>query len=60
MTGDEIKLYGTEAGEQITLYTANGMIIANAVAEESVTTIPTTATGVIIIKVASEIVKVVK
>ncbi|MBQ3576614.1 MAG: hypothetical protein IJA28_04260, partial [Coprobacter sp.] len=55
-----IKLYGTEEGDQVSLYTANGIMITNAVAEEGVTTIPTTATGVIIIKVAGETVKVVK
>ena len=55
-----IKLYGTEEGDQVSLYTANGMIITNTVAEEGVTTIETTATGVIIIKVAGETIKVVK
>ncbi len=55
-----IKLYGTEEGDQVSLYTANGMIITNAVTEEGVTTIPTSVTGVIIIKVAGETVKVVK
>ncbi len=55
-----IKLYGTEEGEEVALYTANGIMITNAVAEEGVTTIPTTATGVIIIKVAGETIKVVK
>jgi len=55
-----IKLYGTEEGDQVSLYTANGMIITNTVAEEGVTTIPTSVTGVIIIKVAGETIKVVK
>ena len=55
-----IKLYGTEEGDQVSLYTANGMIITNAVTEEGVTTIPTSVTGVIIIKVAGETIKVVK
>ena len=60
VAGDVIKLYGTEEGEQISLYTANGMIITNAVAEDGVTTIATSATGVVIIKVADQTVKVVK
>jgi hypothetical protein len=60
VTNNEIKIYGTEAGTEITLYTTNGMIITKAVAEEGVTTIPTTATGVIIIKVGEETIKVVK
>ena len=60
VVADEIKLYGTEEGEKVTLYTSNGMIITNATAEEGVTTISTSATGVIIIKVGDEIVKVVK
>ena len=60
VVGDEIKLYGTEAGDEITLYATNGMIITQAVAEEGVTTIPTTATGVIIIKVGTQTIKVVK
>ena len=60
VAGDVIKLYGTEEGEQISLYSANGMIITNAVAEDGVTTIATSATGVVIIKVADEIVRVVK
>ncbi|MBQ3554856.1 MAG: hypothetical protein IJA09_01415, partial [Bacteroidales bacterium] len=55
-----IKLYGTEEGDQVSLYTANGIMITNAVAEEGVTTIPTSVTGVIIIKVAGETIKVVK
>ncbi len=55
-----IKLYGTEEGDQVSLYTANGIMITNAVTEEGVTTIETTATGVIIIKVAGETIKVVK
>ena len=60
VTADGIKLFGTEEGEEVALYTANGMIITNAVAQDGVTTIPTTATGVIIIKVAEETIKVVK
>ena len=55
-----IKLYGTEEGDQVSLYTANGIMITNAVAQEGVTTIPTSVTGVIIIKVAGETIKVVK
>ena len=60
VTNNEIKIYGTEAGTEITLYTTNGMIITKAVAEQGVTTIPTTATGVIIIKVGEETIKAVK
>ena len=60
VTADGIKLFGTEEGDQVSLYTANGMMITNAVAQDGVTTIPTTATGVIIIKVAEETIKVVK
>ena len=60
VTADGIKLFGTEEGEEVALYTANGMMITNAVAEEGVTTIETTASGVIIIKVAEETIKVVK
>ena len=60
VTADGIKLFGTEEGEEVALYTANGMMITNAVAQDGVTTIPTTATGVIIIKVAEETIKVVK
>ena len=59
VAGDVIKLYGTEEGEQISLYTANGMVIANAVAEDGVTTIATSATGVVIIKVADKVAKVI-
>ena len=60
VTTDGIKLFGTVEGDEVTLYTANGMVIANAIAEDGVTTIPTSAEGVIIIKVADETVKVVK
>jgi hypothetical protein len=60
VAGDEIKLYGTTAGEMVTLYATNGMKVAEAISEEGVTTISTSATGVIIIKVGDEIVKVVK
>ena len=60
VAGDVIKLYGTEEGGQVTLYTANGMVITNAVAEDGVTTIATSAEGVIIVKVADQTLKVVK
>ena len=58
--GDEIKVYGTVAGEVVTLYAANGTVIANAISEDTVTTIKTTATGVLVVKVGEETVKVVK
>ena len=57
---NEIRLCGTKAGSLITTYTPNGMIIANTVAEEGVTSIPTSAKGVLIIKVADQTFKVVK
>ena len=60
VAGDIIKLFGTEEGDQVALYTANGMLIANTVAEDGVTTVPTSVEGVIIIKVADQTVKVVK
>lgn len=60
VAGDVIKLYGTEVGDQVTLYTPNGMVIANAVAEDAITRIETSATGVIIVKVVDQTVKVVK
>ena len=56
----EIKLFGTTAGEQVTLFTTSGVVIANAIAEDNVTIIPTTATGVIIVKVGERVLKVVK
>jgi hypothetical protein len=58
--GDEIKLFGTVAGEVVTLYTANGTAIANAIATDAVTTIKTTATGVLLVKVGDATVKVIK
>ncbi len=60
VTADGIKLFGTEEGEEVALYTANGMMITNAVAQDGETSIETSATGVIIIKVAEETIKVVK
>ncbi|MBR4963664.1 MAG: hypothetical protein IKY54_07185, partial [Muribaculaceae bacterium] len=60
VVGDVIKLYGTEEGDEVTLYNTNGMVITNIVAEDGVTSIATSAEGVIIIKVAEETVKVVK
>ena len=60
VVGDVIKLYGTEEGDQVALYTANGMVITNTVAEDGVTSIATSAEGIIIIKVADQTVKVVK
>ena len=60
VAGDVIKLYGTEEGDEVTLYTTGGMVITNAVAEEGVTTIETSTTGVLIIKVADQTIKVVK
>ncbi len=60
VTADGIKLFGTEEGEEVALYTANGIMITNAVAQDGETSIETSATGVIIIKVAEETIKVVK
>ncbi|MBR3609659.1 MAG: CotH kinase family protein [Bacteroidales bacterium] len=56
----EIKLFGTTAGEEITLFTTSGVVVASAIAEDSVTTIPTNATGVIVVKVGERVLKVVK
>ena len=58
--GDEIKLYGTTQGEAIAIYSANGMLFANAMGEDSVTTINTSAKGLLIIKVGEQVFKVVK
>ena len=60
VAGEAIKLYGTAEGDEVIVYNANGMIITNAAAEEGVTTITTSATGVMVIKVAGQTVKVVK
>ena len=60
VTADGIKLFGTVEGDFIALYSANGMLIANAIAEDGITNIETSANGVIIIKVANETGKVVK
>ncbi|MBQ3576044.1 MAG: CotH kinase family protein, partial [Coprobacter sp.] len=60
VSGNGIKLFGTTAGEQVTLFTTSGVVIASAIAEDSVTIIPTTATGVIIVKVGERVLKVVK
>ena len=58
--GNEIKIYGTTEGETVTLYTVNGAVIANAISTDAVTTIKTTATGVLVVKVGEEAVKIVK
>lgn len=55
-----IVLYGTTEGEEVAIYNVGGQILSTAVAEEGVTTIPTTITGVLMIKVGEEIIKVVK
>lgn len=60
VTGDEIKLYGTEAGNDIVVFTVNGLQIASTVSKDGVTNINTSASGVLIIKVGTEIIKVVK
>ena len=58
--GDEIKLYRTTQGEAIAIYSANGLLFANAMGEDSVTTINTSAKGLLIIKVGEQVFKVVK
>ena len=58
--GDEVKLYGTTQGEPITIYATNGMVFVNTISEETVTTINTSAKGVLIVKVGEQIFKVVK
>ena len=60
VNGDEINIYGAEAGAEVVAYTTNGMVVATAVATEGVTTLSTSANGVIIVKVANTAVKVVK
>ncbi|MBP3354399.1 MAG: discoidin domain-containing protein [Bacteroidales bacterium] len=59
VNGDNLTIYGTETGETVTLYTINGTVLATAEAEDGVTTIETTATGVVVVKVGTEAVKVV-
>lgn len=56
----EIKVYGTSEGKIVTVYTASGAVIVNTVSQDVVTTIKTDATGIILIKVGSTIIKVVK
>ena len=58
--GNEIKLFGTTAGEVVIVYAANGAAIVNAISADAVTTIKTTATGVLVVKVGDDTVKVVK
>ena len=58
--GNQIKVYGTTAGEVVIVYAANGTVIANAISEENITTIKTTAVGVLLVKVGDTTVKVVK
>ena len=60
VNGDEINIYGAEAGAEVVAYTTNGMVVASAVATEGVTTLSTSANGVIIVKVANTAVKVIK
>ena len=60
VSDNEIKIYGTTEGETVTLYSANGTVIANTISADVVTTIKTTAIGVLVVKVGEETVKVVK
>ncbi|MBQ3576442.1 MAG: InlB B-repeat-containing protein, partial [Coprobacter sp.] len=60
VSGTEINVYGAEAGTEVVAYTTNGTVVASAVAEEGVTTLSTSATGVIVVKVANTAVKVIK
>ena len=60
VNGTEIKVYGAEAGTEVVAYTTNGTVVASAVAVDGVTTLSTTATGVIVVKVANTSVKVIK
>ena len=60
VNGDEIKVYGAEAGSEVSVITTNGQVVATALAEEGVTTLNTSVNGVIIVKVANTAVKVVK
>ena len=60
VNGDNLTIYGAEAGEAVTLYTTDGVVLATAVAEDGATTIATSATGVVVVKAGAEVVKVVK
>ena len=58
--GDCINIYGAEAGADIAVYATNGMVVAKAVANEGVTTLTTSATGVLVVRVAGATFKVIK
>ena len=60
VNGTEINVYGAEAGTEVVAYTTNGTVVASAVAVDGVTTLSTSATGVIVVKVANTAVKVIK
>ena len=60
VNGDDINVYGVEAGVEVVAYATNGMVVASAVAAEGVTTLSTSANGVIIVKAANTAIKVVK
>ena len=60
VNGNDINVYGAEAGTEVVVYTTNGVVVASVVAEDGVTTLSTSANGVIIVKVADVAVKVIK
>ena len=60
VNGDEIIVYGVEAGVEVAAYATNGVVVASAVATEGATTLATSATGVIVVKVADAAIKVIK
>ena len=60
VNGDDINVYGVEAGVEVVAYATNGIVVASAVAAEGVTTLSTSANGVIIVKAANTAIKVVK
>lgn len=58
--GDEIRLYGTDKGEQLSIYTVNGMFVDKINTSDCVTVYTTTLRGVIIIKLGVDVFKVFK
>jgi hypothetical protein len=58
--GDEIRLYGTDKGGQLSIYTVNGMLVDKINTSDCVTVYTTTLRGVIIIKLGVEVFKVFK
>ena len=60
ISGNRIFVEGTSEGEEISLYSSNGMLLQKIKSQTNITILETIAQGVLVVKVEDKVYKVVK